>query len=239
MSRLIWDASGERFYELGVSHGVLYPVSNTGTYPSGVAWNGLTGVTENPSGAEATKLWADNINYLSLYSAEEYGATIEAYTYPDEFMECDGSATLVPGVSVSMQPRKGFGFSYRTKVGNDTIGQEFAYKLHLIYGCRASPSQRQYATINESPETVTFSWEITTTPVAVSGFKPTAHLVIDSRDFSTEAAQAKLKAFEDVLYGRNAVEATTGVEAVEATIARLPLPDEVKTLLTVTSGTTG
>lgn len=227
---LVWDKIGEHFFENGVDHGVLYPVSPTGTYDLGVAWNGLTSVSESPSGADANKQWADNMNYLTLYGAEEFGATIEAFTYPDEFAECDGSATLVKGVVIGQQIRRGFGLCYRTKIGNDTVGQDLGYKLHLVYGCRAAPSERAYETINDSPEPITFSWEITTTPVAVKGHNPTASLVIDSRDFTTEAAQAKLEAFKEVLYGTNA---TTGDNASEGTVPRLPLPDEVKSLLTV------
>lgn len=240
MSRLIWDAIGEHFYELGVEHGVLYPVSTTGTYPTGVAWNGLTNVNESPSGADANKQWADNLNFLTLYGAEEYGGNIEAFTYPDEFMECDGSIAVVPGVTIGQQPRRGFGLSYKTKVGNDTVGQELAYKLHLVYGCRASPSERSYETMNDSPEPIKFSWELTTTPVAVPGYKPTALITIDSRDFTTTAARKALSDFEDVIYGCDAVEADAqnGIEAKEAKEARLPLPAEVIQLLTV-SGVTG
>ena len=236
MSALVWDAAGEHFYESGVDHGVLYPVSDSGTYPLGVAWNGLTNVNESPSGADPNKQWADNLNYLTLYGAEEFGCTIEAFTYPDEFEDCDGSSELVNGVRIGQQPRKGFGFAYRTKVGNDIAGQDLAYKLHLIYGCRASPSERGYETLNDSPEAITFSWEISTTPVQVTGHNPTASLVIDSRDFTTEAAKAKLKAFEEILYGRDAQEASDGQAAVTALEPRLPLPDEVKTLLTVGAG---
>lgn len=216
-----WDTIGEHFYENGIDHCVLYPVNDQGAYPSGVAWNGITSISESPSGADANKQWADNINYLTLYGAEEYGATVEAFTYPEEFEACDGSAVLVPGVNVGQQPRKGFGLSYRTKIGNDTVGQDLGYKIHLIYGCRAAPSDRSYETINDSPEAITFSWEITTTPVAITGHNPSAYLCIDSRDFTTEAALAKLNAFLAVLYGSGSTE------------ARLPLPDEVKTLLTV------
>lgn len=239
MSRLIWDAIGEHFYETGVDQAVLYPVSNSGTYPLGVAWNGITSISESPSGADANKQWADNLNYLTLYGAEEFGGTIEAFTYPDEFMECDGSIAPVKGVIIGQQPRRGFGLTYRTKVGNDTIGQELAYKLHLIYGCRASPSERSYETINDSPEAITFSWELTTTPVAVPGYKPTAIITIDSRDFTTTAAQKKLKDFEDIIYGRDAVaaDAQAGIEAVEAIEPRLPLPAEVISLLTVSGST--
>lgn len=221
MSKLVWDAIGEHYFETGVDHGVLYPVANDGTYPKGYAWNGLTSISENPSGADANKQWADNINYLTIYGAEEFGATIEAFTYPDQFEECDGSAELVKGVHIGQQTRRGFGMSYRTKIGNDTVGQDLGYKLHLIYGGRAAPSERGYETINDSPEPITFSWELTTTPVSVTGHNPTASLEIDSRDFTTEAAKAKLQAFEGILYG------------TEETEPRLPLPDEVKTLLTV------
>lgn len=221
MSALVWDAIGEHFFETGVDRGVLYPVDANGTYPLGVAWNGLTSVQESPSGADPNKQWADNLNYLTLYGAEEFGATIEAFTYPDEFEECDGSAELVAGVHVGQQPRKGFGFCYRTKVGNDTVGQDLGYKLHLIYGCRAAPSERAYETINDSPEAINFSWEISTTPVNVTGHNPTASLVIDSRDFTTTAAKEKLTAFEAILYGSDNVD------------PRLPLPDEVKQKLTV------
>lgn len=225
MSRLIWDNLGEHFYETGVDHVVLYPVGTDGTYTTGVAWNGVTSISESPSGADANKQWADNINYLTLYGAEEFGATIEAFTYPDQFAICDGSAELVPGVSIGQQPRKGFGLSYRTKIGNDVAGQDLAYKLHLIYGCRASPSDRSYESINDSPEAITFSWEITTTPVAVTNHQPTACLTIDSRDFSTESAKQKLAAFEAVLYGSDG--------SGSSSTPRLPLPDEVATLLAV------
>lgn len=223
--KIVWDEIGKHYYETGVDHAVLYPVSVDGTYPNGVAWNGITSISESPSGADANKQWADNLNYLTLYGAEEYGATVEAFTYPDEFEECDGSALLVAGVHIGQQARKGFGLSYRTKIGNDTVGQDLGYKIHLVYGCRAAPSDRSYETINDSPEAITFSWEISTTPVAVTGHNPTASLEIDSRDFTTEAAKAKLDAFLAILYGSGNTE------------ARLPLPDEVKTLLTV-GGTT-
>ena len=228
MARIIWDALGEHYYENGVDQAVLYLASTDGTYPTGVAWNGITSVSESPSGADANKQWADNINYLTLYGAEEFGATIEAFTYPDEFAECDGSALLVPGVTVGQQPRKGFGLSYRTKIGNDTIGQDFGYKIHLIYGCRAAPSDRSYESINDSPDPITFSWEISTTPVAVPNHAPSAQIIIDSRDFTTEAARAKLKDFEDILYGKDPTTGTTG-----GTTARLPLPAEVIQKLTV------
>lgn len=216
MSRLTWDDTGKRLYETGVKQGVLYPIQAGGTYDKGVAWNGLTAVTESPSGAEATALYADDIKYLSLYSAEEFGATIEAYTYPDEFMECDGSASLADGVTIGQQDRKVFGLCYRTTVGNDVDGNEHGYKLHLIYGAKASPSEKAYASINDSPEAITFSWEVTTTPVNVTDMKPTASITIDS----TQADPTCLAKLEDVLYGSEEEE------------ARLPLPDEVKTLMT-------
>lgn len=214
MSKLVWDATGERFYETGVKQGVLY-VQENGAYPKGVAWNGLTAVTESPSGAEATPLYADDIKYLNLMSVEEFGATVEAYTYPDEFAECDGSAELVEGVSIGQQPRKAFGMSYVTTLGNDTDGNKHGYKLHIIYGAMAAPSEKAYATINDSPEAITFSWELTTTPVAVAGFEPTASLTIDS----TKVDNTKLAALEAVLYGSESEE------------ARLPLPDEIATMM--------
>lgn len=222
MSRLEWDKTSERLYETGVKMGVLYP-QESGTYPKGVAWNGLTAVTESPSGAEATALYADDVKYLNLMSAEEFGATIEAYTYPDEFAQCDGSAELTKGVTIGQQKRKAFGMCYRTVLGNDTDNNDYGYKLHLIYGALAAPSEKAYATINDSPEAITFSWEVTTTPVNVAGFKPTASITIDS----TKVDKTKLKALEDILYGTNAAkEGGTG-----ATEARLPLPDEVATLM--------
>lgn len=221
--RLVWDKTGERYYETGVSQGVLYPQNSDGTYPQGVAWNGLTGVTESPSGAEATALYADNIKYLNLISTEEFGATIEAYTYPDEFAECDGSASIATGVAIGQQPRKTFGMSYKTQLGNDVDGNAHGYKLHIIYGATASPSEKAYATINDSPEAITFSWEVTTTPVSVSGFQPTANLTIDS----TKVDAGKLKKLEDILYGTDAGEAG----APAATAPRLPLPDEIATLM--------
>ena len=221
VGRLVWDKTGERFYETGVEKGVLFPVTD-GTYGAGVVWNGLTGVTESPSGAEATALYADNIKYLNLMSAEEFGATIEAYTYPDEFAECDGSASIATGVNIGQQTRKTFGLSYVTRKGNDVDGTDKGYIIHLIYGCTASPSEKAYATINDSPEAITFSWEVTTTPVNVSGFKPTASLTIDS----TKVDAGKLKAFEDILYGKDAVEEPT----TPGVAARLPLPDEIATI---------
>lgn len=215
MSRLTWDNIGERYYETGVKNGVLYPVQAAGDYSKGVAWNGLTAVTESPSGAEATALYADDIKYLNLISTEEFGATIEAYTYPDEFAECDGSAALAAGVMIGQQKRKTFGLCYRTTLGNDVEGNDYGYKLHLIYGALAAPSEKAYATINDSPEAITFSWEVTTTPVSVTGFKPTSQITIDS----TKVDAAKLSALEDILYG------TADVEA------RLPLPDEIAELM--------
>ena len=221
--RLVWDATGERLYETGVSQGVLYVQDSTGKYPKGVAWNGLTGVTESPSGAEATALYADDIKYLNLMSAEEFGATIEAYTYPDEFAQCDGSAELTAGVTIGQQDRKTFGMCYKTVLGNDSESNNYGYKLHIIYGAKASPSEKAYATINDSPEAITFSWEVTTTPVNVNGFKPTASLTIDSTKVDAE----KLTALEDILYGKDA-----GAEGTPAAVAaRLPLPDEIATLM--------
>lgn len=219
MAKIKWDKTGEHFYETGVKNGVLY-VQEGGAYPKGVAWNGLTAVTESPSGAEATPLYADDIKYLNLISTEEFGATIEAYTYPDEFAACDGSAALVDGVMIGQQARKTFGLCYRTTIGNDTNGNDYGYKLHIIYGALAAPSEKAYATINDSPEAITFSWEVTTTPVNVTGAKPTASITIDS----TKADPTKLAALEDILYGKD------GEPGNEP---RLPLPDEIKTLMTV------
>lgn len=225
MSKLVWDNTGDRLYETGVKNGVLYVQSSSGTYPKGVAWNGLTAVTESPSGAEATPLYADDIKYLNLMSAEEFGATIEAYTYPEEFEACDGSASLVNGVSIGQQKRTQFGLCYRTTIGNDTDGNDHGYKLHIIYGALASPSEKAYATINDSPEAITFSWEVTTTPVNVTGFKPTASIVIDS----TKADPTCLAALEEILYGKNGTGDNGQTGAVDP---RLPLPDEIKTVMT-------
>lgn len=211
MSKLVWDKTGERLYETGVKQGVLYPQAAGGTYPKGVAWNGLTNITETPSGAEATALYADDIKYLNLISTEELGGTIEAYTYPDEFAECDGSAALTAGVYIGQQNRKTFGLCYRTTLGNDVDSNAYGYKLHLVYGALAAPSEKAYSTINDSPEAITFSWEFSTTPVNVAGFKPTANIVIDS----TKVDAKKLAALEKILYGDTEAE------------ARLPLPDEV------------
>ena len=215
MARLKWDQVGERLYETGVQKGVLYDQDSTGNYPSGVAWNGLTGVTESPSGAEQTPLYANNSKYAVLTSAEEYGATIEAYTYPKEFEKCDGSAEVAPGVTIGQQKRSPFGFSYRTEIGNDTEGTKHGYKLHLVYNCMASPSEKGHSTVNDSPEAITFSWELTTTPVEVDGHEPTASITIDSTVVDAE----RLSALEDILYGTEEGE------------PRLPLPDEVITLL--------
>ncbi len=223
---LIWDEVGEREYETGVSKCVLYPYDTAATdttkaYKPGVAWNGLTGFTESPSGAEATKLYADNAVYATLYSTEEFGATLEAYMYPDEFEACDGTASLTAGVTIGQQSRKAFGLCYRTEVGNDVEGDAFGYKLHLVYGCKASPSEKSHATINDSPEAETLSWEITTTPVAVEGHKKTATLVIDS----TKVSAAAMTAIEKVLYGSDTED------------AYLPLPAEVLSIITnVVSG---
>ena len=229
MSKLVWDQTGERLYETGVDRGVLYPYNTASkAYTPGVAWNGLSNVTESPSGAEPTAIWADNQKYLNLMSAEEYGATIEAYTYPDEFAECDGSATLATGVYVGQQARKTFGFCYRTLIGNDVDAQDHGYKLHLVYGALASPSEKAYATVNDSPEAITFSWEVSTTPVSVAGMKPTACITIDS----TKADETCLAALETILYGKD----PTGPEAQDGVEPRLPLPDEVKTLMTPEAG---
>ena len=215
MAKIVWDKLEERTYETGVDHGVLYKPSTEGVYTGGVPWNGLTSISEKPSGAEANPVYADNIKYLNLISAEEFAATIEAITYPDEFAECDGSAEIVPGVYIGQQNRKPFGLSYRTKLGNAAAGQDFAYKIHLIYGGQAAPTQKDYNTINESPETATLSWELSTTPVEVEGFKPTASLVVESHKVSASG----LAALEAILYGSETEE------------ARLPLPDEVMTLI--------
>jgi len=220
MAKLVWDKTGERFYETGIKKGVLYPQERDGTYPLGVAWNGLISVAENPTGAEVTSIYADNIKYLNLISAEEFGATIEAYTYPDEFAECDGSAEIAKGVMIGQQTRKPFGLSYVTTLGNDTDGNEYGYKIHIIYGALASPSGKEYTTINDTPEAITFTWEITTTPVDVPGYKPTSCITIDS----TKVDPAKLAALEEILYG------------TENSDPRLPLPDEIIELMTSAEG---
>lgn len=215
MAKLVWDKTGERFYETGVKNCALYVRDSAGTYPKGVPWNGITAITESPSGAEATPLYADDIKYLNLISNEEFGATIEAYTYPKEFAACDGSAELAKGATIGQQPRKSFGLAYKTTLGNDVDNNDYGYKLHLIYGCLAAPSEKAYATINDSPEAITFSWEITTTPVEVKGFKPTSHIEINSKEVDAE----KLATLEAKLFGDTETE------------AMLPLPDEVATIL--------
>lgn len=217
MSKLVWDQSGKHLYETGVDHGVLYPIQTGGVYSKGVAWNGLTAVTESPSGADVNDIYADNMKYLGLVGAEKFGATVEAYTYPDEFAECDGSVELVKGATIGQQNRKVFGMVYRTVIGNDVDGNEHGYKLHLIYGATAAPSEKAYNTINEDPEVITFSWELSTTPVNVTGHKPTASLTIDS----TKADPTKLAELEKILFGDTETE------------PRLPLPDEIAQLLNV------
>lgn len=217
MPKLTWDVVGDRLYETGVKNAVLYPQDNTGAYPAGVAWNGITAITESPSGAESTPLYADDIKYLNLISAEEFGATIEAYTYPDEFAECDGTASLAVGVFIAQQKRKAFGLCYKTVLGNDIDANDYGYKLHIIYGAMAAPSEKAYATINDAPEAITFSWEVSTTPVAIAGFKPSASLTIDS----TKVDSVKLATLEGMLYG-------TTLEA-----AYLPLPDDIAAVFAV------
>lgn len=221
---LEWDKSGERLYETGVDRVVLYPIKDTITdptdpYDAGVAWNGVTAISQSPSGGEPTPLWADNIKYLNLMSAEEVGLSIEAYTYPDEFEDCDGTRTIVTGATIGQQARKMFGISYRTLIGNDIKQSDFGYKIHIVYGCLASPSDRSYSTVNDSPEAISFSWSVTTTPVEVTGFKPTAIVTVDS----TKTTAAKLAALESILYG------TAGTSSVDA---KLPLPAEIITALT-------
>lgn len=272
MARLVWDQIGERFYETGTKKGVLYLQEN-GTYPNGVAWNGLTSVSESPEGADANDIYADDIKYLTLRSAENFKATIEAYTYPDEFEECDGSRVVTSGVTIGAQPRKSFGFSFVTTYGNDTQLDEYAYKIHLIYGATVSPSDKSYQTINDNPEAISFSWEVDTVPVPVTGYKPTAHIVINSAKFTTTPQQNALKTFEDILYGSSSdvyyptadtskqqgktyytrsgsgttespysytqfsgsdFAANTSYYEKSNGTARLPLPDEVISLLTVT-----
>lgn len=221
MSKLVWDQVSEHLYETGVDHGVLYTLDENKAYKNAHAWNGLTGITESPSGADETKLWADNIKYLSLRAAEEFGGTIEAYTYPDEFAECDGSASIATGVFIGQQSRKVFGLSYRTILGNDTEMNDHGYKLHLIYGCTCNPTERAYATVNDSPEAITFSWEFSTTPVDVTGHKPTACVTIDSTKVTAEA----LTRLENHLYGTDPEGQAAG------TSGWLPLPDDVVKIL--------
>ena len=215
MARLIWDEVGQRFFETGVKNGVLYVQDNDGSYKNGVVWNGLTAVTESPSGAEETPLYADDVKYLTLRSAEEFGATIEAYTYPEEFEQCDGSAVIAAGVTIGQQARRAFGLCYRTSVGNDIQGQNFSYKLHLIYGCTVAPSEKSYSTINDNPEAITFSWELSTVPVPVDGFSPTASLVIDA----SKVDEGKMELLENALFGD------------ESNEAKLLLPNEIMELL--------
>lgn len=226
MSLIVWDKTGEREFETGVDHGVLYPIASGGTYPLGVGWNGLTAVNEKPSGADVNKKYADNINYANLTAAELFGATVEAYMYPDEFGVCDGTASPTPGLSIGQQGRKAFGLAYRTKLGNDVDGQDHGYKLHLVYNALAAPSEKNYETVNDSPDAITFSWELTTTPVITTGYKPTATITIDS----TKVDSAKLAALEKILYGADA----TVEPAAPAVDPRLPLPDEVITLMKTT-----
>lgn len=235
MSKLVWDATGERLYETGTKKGVLYPQNSDGTYASGVAWNGLTAFTESADGGEANDMWADDIKYLSIRSKENFKGTIEAYTYPDEFAECDGSAFVIPGVKFGQQTRKAFGFSYVSTVGNDVDFEDHGYLIHLIYNATAAPSEKSYSTINDSPEAVTFSWEIDTTPVTVGKinnveYKPMAHIIIDSTKFTTEAAKAALTAFENTLYG------TDPEGQTEGTAPTLPTPAQVISALTVSGG---
>ena len=223
--KLNWDAIGERYYETGVDHGVLYPAVE-GAYPKGVAWNGLTSVSESPSGAEQTPLYADNIKYLTLTSAEEFGLTIEAYTYPDEWELCDGTASISAGVKIGQQARKKFGLSYRTRIGNDVDGDAHGYKLHLVYGCSASPSERGYSTVNDSPEAITFSWEVSTIPVALDGYNPVSLITIDSSKTDAD----KLAKLEEILYGKDRTDPED--PTVGGTDPRLPLPNEVQELFT-------
>ena len=215
MARLIWDEVGQRFFETGVKNGVLYVQEDDGSYKNGVVWNGLTAVTESPSGAEETPLYADDVKYLTLRSAEEFGATVEAYTYPEEFEQCDGSAQIANGVTIGQQARRAFGLCYRTSVGNDIQGQNFSYKLHLIYGCTVAPSEKSYSTINDNPEAITFSWELSTVPVPVDGFSPTASLVIDA----SKVDEGKMQQLEDALFGN------------ESNEAKLLLPNEIMEML--------
>ena len=215
MAKLVFNNVGERLFETGVKNGVLYVMGEDGTYENGVVWNGLTAVTESPSGAETTPLYADDVKYVVIYAAEEFGATVEAYTYPEEFEECDGSASIFEGITIGQQTRKSFGMCYKTSVGNDVQGQDFGYKIHIIYGAKAAPSEKSYSTINDSPEAVTFSWELSTVPVPVEGFNPTATMVIDS----TRVPAEKMALIEDKLYGTESEEAT------------LPLPNELLALL--------
>lgn len=235
MGKIVWDKADERLYETGVKNGVLYPWMDAETpaegdpipagYRHGYAWNGLTALTESPSGAEETSLYADDMKYLSLRSTEEFGGTIEAYTYPDEFAACDGSAEIATGITIGQQSRRKFGLAYITVNGNAEQGNDYGYKIHLIYNATASPSEKAYATINDSPEAITFSWEFSTTPEAVEGFKATANVVIDSTKFTTDDQKAKLESFKEILFGRDAD--STKTPAVTELIPRLPMPDEI------------
>lgn len=215
MAKLVFNNVGERFFETGVKNGVLYVMGEDGTYEKGVVWNGLTAVTESPSGAETTPLYADDVKYVVIYAAEEFGATVEAYTYPEEFEQCDGSAAISEGITIGQQTRKSFGMCYKTSVGNDVQGQDYGYKIHIIYGAKAAPSEKSYSTINDSPEAVTFSWELSTVPVPVEGYSPTATVVIDS----TRVPAEKMELIEAKLYGSEEAEAT------------LPLPNEILELI--------
>lgn len=215
MAKLVFNNVGERLFETGVKNGVLYVMGDNGTYENGVVWNGLTAVTESPSGAETTPLYADDVKYVVIYAAEEFGATVEAYTYPEEFEQCDGSASIFEGITIGQQTRKSFGMCYKTSVGNDVQGQDFGYKIHIIYGAKAAPSEKAYSTINDDPDAVTFSWELSTVPVPVEGFNPTATMVIDS----TRVPAEKMTLIENKLYGTESEEAT------------LPLPNEILELL--------
>lgn len=230
MAALVWDETGSRKYEAGVKHGVIYPMittgENAGTYDTGIAWNGLTSVTESPSGAESNKLWADDMPYINMIGYEDFGASIEAYSYPPEFEQCDGVATLVAGVKIGQQTRKPFGFCYTTSIGNDIDGLDHGYKIHIIYNAIAAPAEKAYETINDSPDAITFSWELSTMPTEVTDHRPIAHLEIDSTLFTTSAQQAKLEALKKKLYGDTSTSPT------------LPLPDEIVDLLTAT-GTGG
>ena len=233
MSKIVWDAQGTKQYELGVDHGVLYTYNKTTSKWEGVAWNGLTSVTESPDGAEETELWADNIKYGSMRSAEKFSGSIEAYTYPDEFEPCDGIVKIGVGMGISQQKRAPFCLCYRTNIGND-LDSEAGYRLHLVYNATCTPSEKAYETINDSPDAITFSWDFDTTPINVTGYKPTSHITFDSTDFKTEGDRAKLTELEDILYGTDAVEADAehNISAHEATIAELPMPDDLVDLMT-------
>ena len=231
MSKLQWDKTGERLYETGLDRGVLYVMGDNSEYEDGVPWNGLTAVNENPSGAESNPLYADNQKYVNLISTEDFGATVEAYTYPEEFEVCDGSAEIATGIIIGQQTRRAFGMAYRTLIGNDVLGQDFGYKIHLIYGAQASPSEKNRQTVNDNPDAVSFSWDVTTTPVAVPGYKTTAHLVIDS----TKTTARRLAMLEDVIYGRDYVPGSPIADPIEALNARLPSPEDILTIIRTNS----